>query len=115
MPFTLEAYSVHLPVQEQTLSERNLYMDVRHGGVHVSALSHACIRATLPGGVYRGASPRTDQWRKRRNESRSEIPRERRTIPPPTLDLELQAQPARTNTSQDTSLHNSNLPGSPQF
>ena len=85
MPFTLEAYSVHLPVQEHTLSERNLYIDVRHGGVHVSALSHACIRATLPGGVYRGASPRTDQRRKRRSESQTEILGERRTIPPPIL------------------------------
>ena len=73
MPFTLEAYSVHLPVQEQTLSERNLYTDVRHGGVHVSALSHACIRATLPGGVYRGASPRTDQRRKRHNKRQTKI------------------------------------------
>ena len=40
------------------MSERNFDRDMLHGCVHVSALSHACIRATPPGGVYRS----TPSW-----------------------------------------------------
>ena len=35
------------------MSKPNLDTDMLHGCAHVSALLHACIRATLSGGVYR--------------------------------------------------------------
>ena len=44
---------------------------MRHGCVHVSALSHACIRATLSGGVYRSAPIRTNPEPRSRNKSQN--------------------------------------------
>ena len=37
------------------MSKPNLDTDMLHGCAHVSALLHACMRATLSGGVYRSA------------------------------------------------------------
>ena len=48
-------HSVHLCAQEYTMSKPNLDTDMLHGCAHVSALLHACMRATLSGGVYLSA------------------------------------------------------------
>ena len=58
-------HSVHLCAQEHTMSKPNLDTDMLHGCAHVSALLHACIRATLSGRVYR-ATPIWDKTRARR-------------------------------------------------
>ena len=73
------------------MSERNFDTDMLHGYVRVSALSHACIRATPPGGVYRsapsGTFSATAAMRKRLSQERGR----NRTIPPTTTHRSIAA------------------------
>ena len=65
------------------MSERNFDRDMLHGCVHVSALSHACIRATPPGGVYRSTPSWTFSATKPERKSVSGDGGFKCTIPPP--------------------------------
>ena len=69
------------------MSERNFDRDMLHGCVHVSALSHACIRATPPGGVYRSTPSWTFSATKPERKSVSGDGGFKCTISPPSLEI----------------------------